>query len=105
MCHKYIPGPEYTRRRFDSPYEIACETKFPYLGSVIAPGRVNTDVSKCIVQASRAYGALQRLFDEQHFVCAHQSEHLPSMHAVHTTVWIGEQRELRKLDSFHPRCM
>ena len=58
--------------------EIECIAEFPYLGSVIAEsGRVDTEMDKSIAQASRAF-----------FVCADQTKHIPSMHVVHTTVWI-----------------
>lgn len=40
--------------------EIESVSKFPYLGSVISStGRIDSDVDKCIAQASRAYGALR----------------------------------------------
>ena len=91
--------------------EIESVTEFQYFGSLIAGSRrVDTEVDKRIAQASRAFGALRKA------VFMDSTLHLQTKQSIYqarvlsillygSECWTPLQRELRKLDSFHHRCI
>ena len=91
--------------------EIEWVTEFPYFGSMIASSeRVDTDVDKHIGQASKAFGALRKavFMDSTLYVQTKRSIYQACVLSVllyGSKSWTPLQRELRKLDSFHHRCI
>ena len=91
--------------------EIECIAEFPYLGSVIAEsGRVDTEVDKRIAQASRPFGALRKAVFTDSTLHVHTKRSIYqacvlSILLYGSECWTPLQRELRKLDYFHHRCI
>ena len=84
---------------------------FPYLGSVIVDkGSLDVEVDRRIASASRAFGALrQSVFDDCHLSiktkrCVYQACVLSTL-LYGSECWTPLRRHLRRLDSFHQRCV
>ena len=85
--------------------------EFQYLGSVIAAsGRIDNEVEKRIAQASRAFGALRKA------VFLDKNLSLKSKKAIYqacvltvllygSECWTPLRKHLKKLNSFHHRCV
>ena len=85
--------------------------EFQYLGSVIAAsGRIDSEVERRIAQASRAFGALRKA------VFLDKNLNLKSKKAIYqacvltvllygSECWTPLRRHLKKLNSFHHRCV
>ena len=84
---------------------------FPYLGSVIEDkGSIDAEVDRRIANASRAFGALrQSVFDDCHLSirtkrCVYQACVLSTL-LYGSECWTPLRRHLKRLDSFHNRCI
>ena len=84
---------------------------FPYLGSVIMDGgSIDVEVDRRIAKASKAFGALrQSVFDDCHLSiktkrCVYQACVLSTL-LYGSECWTPLRRHLKKLDSFHQRCI
>ena len=90
---------------------IESVTEFPYLGSLVASsGRVDTEVEKRIVQASRAFGALHKpvFSDSTLYVATKRKVYQACVLSIllyGSECWTPLQRQLKHLDSFHHRCI
>ena len=91
--------------------EIECVKEFPYLGSIIAANRrMDPDVEKRLSQASKAFGALRKsVFSDKNLsLCTKREvyqECVISVLLYGSECWIPLKKHLRKLDSFHHRCI
>ena len=91
--------------------QIEWVSEFPYLGSLIADsGRIDVEVDKRIASASKAFGALRQAV----FKDAHLSENskrqvykacVLSVLLYGSECWVPLRRHLRKLNTFHYRCV
>ena len=91
--------------------EIEDIEEFPYLGSLIAAsGRMDMEVEKRIAQASRAFGALRKA------VFLEKNLSLKTKRAIYQACvlsvllygsesWTPLSKHLKKLNSFHHRCV
>ena len=85
--------------------------EFPYLGSQIeSSGRVMFDVERRIAQASKAFGALRKsvLLDRDLKVitkCKVYQACVLSVLLYGSECWTPLKKDLKKLDSFHNRCV
>ena len=86
-------------------------SEFPYLGSLIAEdGRSHVEVDKRIANASKAFGALKRaVFKDAHLsVATKRSVYRACVLSVllyGSECWIPLRSDLKKLNSFHHRCV
>ena len=91
--------------------EIESVSEFQYLGSIVsARGRVDTDVSRRIAQASRAFGALRQsvFIDKDLRVATKRKVNQACVLSVllyGSKCWTPLKGQLKKLDSFHNRCI
>ena len=91
--------------------EIEHVSEFQYLGSVIAEnGRIDAEVDRRIANASKAFGALRRaVFDDK--VLSTTTKRMIYQACVLSVLlyggecWIPLRRHLKRLDSFHHRCI
>ena len=91
--------------------QIDCVDEFLYLGSVISSsGRMRPDVDRRIAQASKAFGALRKP------VFNNRDLSLKTKHKVYqacvlsvllygSECWSPLRSDLKRLDSFHNRCL
>ena len=85
--------------------------EFPYLGSVIAsPGRMLPDIDQRIAKASRAFGALRKsVFNSRDLRVETKSmvyqACVLSVLLYGSECWTPLRKDLKKLDSFHHRCI
>ena len=85
--------------------------EFPYLGSQIeSSGRVMLDVERRIAQASKAFGALRKsvLLDHDLKVITKRKVYQACVLSVllyGSECWSPLKKDLKKLDSFHNRCI
>ena len=91
--------------------EIESVSEFPYLGSEIASsGRMDSDVERRITQASKAFGALRKsvFMDKDLRVDTKRKVYQACMLSVllyGSECWIPLKKQLKKLNSFHNRCV
>ena len=91
--------------------EICCMQDFPYLGSLIAAsGQMDVDVERRITKASQAFGALRRtVFSDKNLSLSTKRNVYQAcvlsflLHGAEC--WISLRRHIRKLNSFHHRCV
>ena len=91
--------------------EVGNVSQFTYLGSVItSSGRVELDVNRRVAQASKAFGALRKA------VFGNKDLRVETKRAVYqacilsvllygSECWTPLKRDLRRLNSFHHRCI
>ena len=85
--------------------------EFPYLGSLMAEnGRLNLEVDKRIANASKAFGALRRaVFLDSHLSLATKRSIyracVLSVLLYGSECWVPLRRDVKKLNSFHHRCI
>ena len=85
--------------------------EFPYLGSVVsATGRVKPDVDRRVARASRAFGALRKpVFNNRDLKLETKwriyQACVLSVLLYGSESWTPLRRDLRRLDSFHHRCV
>ena len=90
---------------------IESVNEFPYLGSQIeSSGRVMLDVERRIAQASKAFGALRKsvLLDRDLKVITKRKVYQACVLSVllyGSECWSPLRKDLKKLDSFHNRCI
>ena len=91
--------------------DLCCVEKFPYLGSLIAAsGRMDVDVERQIIKESQALGALKKpVFRDKNLALntkrkVYQACVL-SILLYGTECWISLKRHIRKLNTFHHRCL
>ena len=84
---------------------------FPYRGSVIVDGgSIDVEVDRRIANASKAFGAFrQSVFDDCHLSiktkrCVYQACVLSTL-LYENERWTPLRRHLKRLDSFHQRCI
>ena len=86
-------------------------SEFPYLGSLVThDGRIHAEVDRRIACASRAFGALkQAVFRDAHLsLSTKRSVYRTCVLSVllyGSECWVPLQRHLKKLNSFHHRCL
>ena len=91
--------------------EIESVSEFQYLGSIVsACGRVDIEVSRRIAQASRAFGALRKpvFMDKDLRVATKRKVYQACVLSVllyGSECWTPLKKQLKKLDSFHNRCI
>ena len=90
--------------------EIESVSEFPYLGSVVSSdGQVELDVSRQIAQASRAFGALRKsAFMDKDQVTTKRKVYQACVLSVllyGSECWTPLKKQLKRLDSFHNRCV
>ena len=83
---------------------------FPYLGSLVTDdGRIHAEVDRRITRASRAFGALkQAVFSDAYLSLSTRRVYRVCVLSVllhGSECWVPLQRHLRKLNSFHHRCL
>ena len=86
-------------------------SQFQYFGSMIADnGLIDTDIDRHIANASKAFGALQRaVFNDR--VLTANTKRLIYQACVFPVLlygcesWTPLKRHLKRLDSFHYRCI
>ena len=86
-------------------------SEFQYLGSMIADnGLIDTDIDRHIANASKAFGALRRaVFNDR--VLTVNTKRLIYQACVLSVLlygcesWTPLRRHLKRLDSFHHRCI
>ena len=68
---------------------IECVKEFQYLGSIIvADGRIDVEVNKCLANASKAFGALRKaVFYQYQPFSYHQEAGIRSLCALSAAVW------------------
>lgn len=85
--------------------------EFPHLGSVVsATGRVKPDVDQRVARASRAFGALRKpVFNNRDLKLETKRKIYQacvlSVLLYGSESWTPLRRDLRRLDSFHHRCV
>ena len=91
--------------------EVESVSLFPYLGSTIqSSGRAEVDVGRRLAQASKAFGALHKA------VFGNKDLTLKIKHTIYqacvlpvllygSECWIPLRRDLRRLNTFHHRCV
>ena len=87
---------------------VECVTEFPYLGSVIS--RMRPDFDQRIVRASRAFGALRKaVFNNKDLKLGTKrmiyNACVLSIVLYGSQCWTPLMRDLRRLESFHKRCI
>ena len=91
--------------------QIEWVSEFPYLGSLIADsGRIDVEVEKRIASASKAFGALrQAVFKDAHLSVNTKRQVYKacvlSVLLYGSECWVPLRRHLRKLNTFHHRCV
>ena len=91
--------------------QVESVTEFTYLGSVISStGRMQPDIDKRIAQASRAFGALrQPVFNNRDLRVETKREVYQacvlSILLYGAECWTPLRKDLKRLDSFHHRCI
>ena len=91
--------------------QVESVNEFSYLGSVISsPGRVQPDIDKGIAQASRAFGTLhQPVFKNRNLrveiKCKVCQACVLSTLLYGAECWTPLRKDLKRLDSFHHRCI
>ena len=91
--------------------EIESVSEFQYLGSIVSScGRMEVDMSRRIAQASKAFGALRRsvFMDKDLRVttkCKVYQACVLSVLLYGSECWTPLKKQLKKLDSFHNRCI
>ena len=92
-------------------YQIECVTEFPYLGSVIASsGRMQPDIDRRIAQALRAFGTLCRPVFSNRDLRMETKQKVYQACVLSTLLygsecWTPLKKDLKRLDSFHHRCI
>ena len=91
--------------------DLCCVEEFPYLGSLIAAsGRMDVDVERRIIRASQAFGALKKsVFRDKNLTLntkrkVYQACVL-SILLYGAECWIPLKMHIRKLNTFHHRCL
>ena len=91
--------------------EIEYVKEFTYLGSVVASsGRMDADIDRRIAQASKAFGALKRSVLQDHDLTTHTKRLVYNACVLSVLLygsesWIALRKHLKKLDTFHNRCI
>ena len=91
--------------------QIECVTKFPYLRSVIASsGRIQPDIDRRIAQASRAFGTLRKPVFSNRDLRVETKRRVYkacvlSVLLYGSECWTLLRKDLKRLDSFHYRCV
>ena len=91
--------------------EIEYVKEFTYLGSVVASsGKMDADIDRRIAQASKAFGALKQSVLQDHDLTTHTKRLVynacvPSVLLYGSESWIALRKHLKKLDTFHNRCI
>ncbi len=91
--------------------EIQCVKEFPYLGAVIADsGRMDADVESRLAKASKAYGALRKavFLDRNLSLQTKRKVYQACVLSVllyGAECWILLRRQVKKLNTFHHRCV
>ena len=91
--------------------EIESVEEFPYLGSLIASsGTIDTEVESRIAKASRAFGALRKpvFLDKDLTLLAKRKVYNACVLSVllyGSECWTPLKRHVRKINSFHHRCI
>ena len=91
--------------------EVEMVKEFQYLGSIIADnGRINAEVNKRIANAFKAFGALrQAVFNDRHLSVLTKrliyQACVLSVLLYGSESWTPLRRHLKRLDSFHHRCI
>ena len=91
--------------------EIESVSEFPYLGSVVSSdGRMELDVNRRITQASKAFGALRKsvFMDKDLQVVTKRKVYQACVLSVllyGSECWTPLKKQLKRLDSFHNRCV
>ena len=91
--------------------EVEMVKEFQYLGSIIADnGRIDAEVDKRIANASKAFGALrQAVFNDRHLSVLTKrliyQACVLSVLLYGSESWTPLRRHLKRLDSFHHRCI
>ena len=90
---------------------IECVTEFPYLGSLIAAnGRIDVEIDKRIANASKAFGALrQSVFKNVQLSITTKRQVynacVLSVLLYGGECWIPLGRHLKRMNTFHHRCI
>ena len=92
--------------------EVEMMKEFQYLGSIIADnGRIDAEVDKRIANASKAFGTLRQavLINDRHLNVLTKrliyQACVPSVLLYGSESWTPLRRHLKRLDSFHHRCI
>ena len=91
--------------------QIECVSEFSYLGSVISSsGRMQPDIDKRIAQASRAFGALRQPVFSNRDLRVETKRKVCQACVLSTLLygaecWTPRRKDLKRLDSFHHRCI
>ena len=90
--------------------KICAVKDFTYLGSTITPGRMDVEVEWKVPLVSRAFGALRRvvLLDKNLKLVTKRKIYLACILSVlmyGSMCWIPLKKHVRKLNSFHYRCI
>ena len=91
--------------------EIESVTEFQYLGSIVSScGRMGADVGRRIAQASKAFGALRKpvFMDKDLLLTTKRKVYQACILSVllyGSECWTPLKKQLKKLDSFHNRCV
>ena len=89
---------------------IEAVPKFTYLGSIVTPdSRSSSDIKRRIAEASKAFGALQKVFTDRSLSLS-SKRHLymacvSSILLYGGECWTPLQRDIRSLDKFHHQCI
>ena len=90
---------------------VECVSQFPYLGSLIAEsGRSHEEVDRRIASASKAFGALRRAVFRDSNLSVKTKRRVydacvMSILLYGSECWVPLRRDLRRLNSFHHRCV
>ena len=90
---------------------VQCVNQFPYLGSLVAEsGQSHEEVDRRVENASKAFGALRRAVfkDSNLSVKTKRSVYgacLMSVLLYGRECWVPLRRDLKKLNSFHHKCV
>ena len=91
--------------------QIEWVSEFPYLGSLIADsGRMDAEIEKRLASASKAFGALrQAVFNDAHLSLNTKRQVyracVLSVLLYGSECWIPLRKHLKKLNTFHHRCL
>ena len=90
---------------------VECVEDFTYLGSSVTPNaRIDAEVDRRLVSASKAFGALRHAIFKDRGLSITTKQHV--YHACVLSVllygsecWVPLRRHLKRLNSFHHRCI
>ena len=105
---KGVSGEDQLPLSLDDGDVIERVSSFPYLGSLMAEnGRVHDEVDRRIAGASRAFGALRRaVFKDYNLsIATKRAVYQACVLSVLQECWVPLKRDVKKLNSFHHRCI